>query len=191
MYQKHVDPTAFMAAHAAGLKDAELAAMFSISRATVKRRRKEFRLGSNCLSNNKGALGEQLVAEFMRREGLNVTETASKAPYDLLVNGLRVDVKVGLRRPSAHIAVPSYQFRLPPLRTSYQASKVYSKDYQRDTDYLALAVIENDQLQHLYTVPTRFWRPTITVTPGSRDCDYQEFRDDLQNFEITGAWVET
>lgn len=185
MYQKHVDPAAFASAHASGLKDRELAAHFAISLATVKRRRKDLGLGSNCLSNNRGMLGERLVAEYLRDQGMTVTETANKAPYDLLVNGLRVDVKVGLRRPQASIGLPSYQFRLPPLRSSFHASKLYAKHYQRDTDFILLAVLEGDQLKHLYALPVSYWKATITVTPGSWGCQYQEFLGNLESFKVT------
>lgn len=143
---------------------------------TVKRRREKHGLGSNCPNNNKGQLGEQLVAEYFRQQGLEVTLPAKTGgPYDLLVNGLRVDVKVGQARTTE--GGLSYQFRLPVTRSSYRASKTYGKNYAVDADLLALAVLKQDELVHLYLLPCDFWQPTNTVKPDSHDCDYRDFTD--------------
>lgn len=178
MYKKVIDEPAFIAAHALGYKDAELAALFSISLATVKRRRQRLGLGSNCPHNNRGKLAERLTEQHFSAAGLEVTPaTHHQAPFDLLVNGWRVDVKLGYCRSSRSGTAAAYEFRLEASRSSHFMTHKYSKDYQRDTDFLALVILNEQQsgVKCLYLLPASAWQPTVTVRPDSPFCPFQPY----------------
>lgn len=173
MYHKHIDEARFIAAHASGLRDRELAQLFGLSLATTKRRKHTLGLGSNCAHNNRGRLAEDLVAAHVRQQGLSVTPAGGhNPPYDLHVNGWRVEVKVGQQRPSGAV-----QFRLPAQRGSNSNQYRYVKDYQRDADFIALVVLSGARLEAVYVLPTTLWRETITLRPTSAFCPYRTFLD--------------
>ncbi|PTA67336.1 hypothetical protein [Deinococcus arcticus] len=178
MYKKTIDEPSFVAAHARGCKDAELAALFGISLATVKRRRQHLGLGSNCHHNNRGKLAEQLTAQLLSASGAEVTpSTHHRAPFDLLVNGWRVDVKLGYCRSGQSGTGATYEFRLEASRSSHFMTHKYGKDYQRDTDFLALVILNEQQtdLKYLYLLPASAWQPTVTVRPDSPFCPFQPY----------------
>ncbi|MFC6616576.1 hypothetical protein [Deinococcus radiophilus] len=184
MYTKTINEAEFCAAHARGLKDAELANQFGISLSTVKRRKRELGLGSNCAHNNRGLLAQRMVAEYLAGEGMSTEVPAShQAPADLLVNGYRVEVKLGYRRSAA------VQFRLPEQRNSFQGQYQYHKDYRKDTDYLALAVLNDaeDALEYLYLLPASELQPTITLHPEQPFCRYQQYLFNLVPLRVACA----
>lgn len=170
MYIRHIDIAQFRAAHAAGAKNTELAQQFGISPATVKRHKQKLGLGSNCPHNNRGKLGEQLVAEYLTEQGVEVVFAEPGAPADLHVGNFRVEVKVMTSRAGG-----SAQVKLPALRGSNHNGYWYPKDYQRDADILALAVLAGERLSHLYLLPSTRWKPTITVHPDSPFCPFSPY----------------
>ncbi|MDV6373674.1 hypothetical protein [Deinococcus arenicola] len=148
----------------------ELAQQFGISVATVKRHKKALGLGSNCERNNRGTLGERLVAEYLTQHGVEVVTTRHSAAVDLWADKLRVEVKVMTPRKGG-----AAQVRLPALRGSNYNQYQYGKDYERDADILALAVLSGEALSHLYLLPSAYWKPTITVHPDSSFCPFRPF----------------
>lgn len=189
MYQKQIDDVKFKFAHASGLKDSELADQFHISLATVKRHRSRLSLGSNCPNNNRGKLAEQLAAEYFIQVGHRVSLPKDhNAPFDLLVGGHRIDVKLGRKRESKR-GSRTYEYRLPCKRHSYQMAFEYHKDYQRDADFLALVVLTEDdsQLAHLYLLPTTHWKPTINLSPENPFCPFQLFRNVITPLSVPSA----
>lgn len=170
MYIRHIDTAQFRAAHTAGAKNGELARQFGISVATVKRHKQALGLGSNCERNNRGKLGERLVAEYLIQHGVEVIATKHGAAADLWVGNIRVEVKVMYSR-SEHAA----QVHMPALRGSNHNQYWYPKDYQRDADILALAVLSGEALGHLYLLPSAHWKPTTTVHPNSPFCPFRPY----------------
>lgn len=188
MYYKDVDPAELTAAHARGLKDHELAALFRVSLSTIKRRREALDLGSNCPGNNIGKLGEQLVARHLSDLGLSVTPTEGhNAPFDLWVNGWRVDVKVGRHRANPGSGRDAVEFHVPSRRSSNMHEYSYPKDYQRDTDFFALVVLSGQELIHLYLLPASRWKPTITVHPDCPFCEFLAYRGNVAPLRSKGA----
>jgi len=175
MNYRNIDLTDFAAAHAQGLRDRELAARFRVGLETVRRRRAQLGLGSNCPNNNKGRHAEALVTALLTAQGAEVQPQAYHAHHDLLVNGWRVDVKAG--RTRVHRKVTSLEFRLPERRNSNLNTASYPKDYQQDTDFFALVAFEGDRLTDAYVLPVSLWQPSITMQPGSEFCPYQPYRD--------------
>lgn len=188
MNQKNINPAELATAHARGHTDDELAALFRTSRSTIKRRRNALGLGSNCPRNNAGKLAERLVAQHFTDMGLNALPAeAHQAPFDLLVNGWRVDVKVSLDRMTLRSGLEAVQFRLPERRSSNMSQYIHHKDYQRDTDFFALAVLNGQELAHLYVLPVSRWQSTVTVHPDSPFCPFQSYRDNVGPLRSTGA----
>ncbi|GBF07532.1 hypothetical protein DAERI_150050 [Deinococcus aerius] len=188
MYYKHVEPAELIATHARGLKDHELAALFRVSLSTIKRRREALGLGSNCPRNNVGRLGEQLVARHLTDLGLSVTPTEGhNAPSDLLVNGWRVDVKVGHHRANPGTGRDAVEFHVPARRSSDMDKYSYPKNYQRDTDFFALAVLSGQEMVHLYVLPASRWKPTITIHPDCPFCEFLVYRDNVASLRSTDA----
>ena len=156
--------TAVQEVHALGLLDHQIAQHVGVSLNTVKRYRKLLGLVSNCPRNAAGKLAEQLTAAILRSQGLEVTVAPGHNPrFDLLVSGLRVDVKDGRARPKGAV-----QFDLRTKRPSNRRQYFYTKDYRRDTDFLALAVVVKGVLTHLYLLPSSLWKRSITVHPEVR-----------------------
>jgi len=116
-------------------------------------------------------LGEQLVAQAFTALGHSVEVMPYGSPFDLRVDGQRVDVKTS--------ASPKqdgrYAFRLKPVHASGGYS--YSKNYLQDTDFLVLACLQDDALLHVYVVPVARWKPDLTVRPGSPFDSLGEYRD--------------
>lgn len=173
----------FIAAHRLGLKDHELATHFRISVSTVKRYRQQLQLGSNCPHNTLGKQAEQQLTIQLRLQGFQVSgPPGHNAPFDLSVNGWRVEVKVGQQRPSG-----SVQFRLPTRRGSNRNAYWYEKSYTRDADFMALVVMTGAHPGPTYVVPTSAWRATITVQPNSPFCPYQAYRDHWSQLRLNPA----
>lgn len=190
MYKKTIDEPAFVEAHARGCKDAELAALFSVSLATVKRRKQQLRLGSNCPHNTRGKLAERLTERHLSASGWKVTpSTHHQAPFDLLVNGWRVDVKLGYARSERADEGPVYECRLEQSRSSHFMTRKYEKDYQRDSDFIALVILNEQEtdLKYIYMLPVAAWQSTVTVRPESPFCPFKPY---LSNMSVLTAREE-
>ncbi|MBI0445362.1 hypothetical protein [Deinococcus sp. DB0503] len=188
MNHKNIDPARLAAAHACGLKDSELAELFGASRSTIKRRRETLGLPGNCPRNTTGKLGEQLVAAYLTGQGFKVTPIGGhNPPSDLLVNGWRVDVKASRDVETLRSGLTSVQFRLPSLRSSNMSEYRHRKDYQRDTDFFALAALAGQEMTHLYLLPVSRWQGTITVHPDSPFCPFQPYRGNVAPLRSKGA----
>lgn len=166
---------AFTAAHMAGLKDHVLAQHFAVSVSTIKRWRKRLALPGNDFRNNQGKLGERLVAEEFTRQGFSVRHLPVGHPFDLLVGGRRVEVKT-----SATPHGSQYRFRLNEHRSSNHARYRYGKTYQRDSDFIVLAILEGTALKRLYVLPTALWKPSIVIRPDSPFCPYAAYQDAVE-----------
>lgn len=188
MNRKNINPTELAAAHARRHTDDELAELFGASRSTIKRRREALGLPGNCPRNNTGKLGEQLVTTYLTGQGFDVTPIGGhNPPSDLLVNGWRVDVKASRDVETLRSGLTSVQFRLPLLRSSNMSEYRHLKDYQRDTDFFALAALVGQELAHLYLLPVSRWQGTITVHPDSPFCPFQSYRGNVTPLRSKGA----
>ncbi|WP_152550682.1 hypothetical protein [Deinococcus sp. RL] len=166
--------TELAAAHARGHTDLELAELFGASLSTIKRRKEALHLGSNHVPNTTGVLGERLAAEHLAELGMAVHPMPPGSPYDLLVNGWRVDVKTSAtpRKGGGR----RYRYVLPEVRPSLYGQRRYAKDYEADADYLLLVVLRDGQLSTAYVVPVAERRASLTVHPESPFCPLAQFR---------------
>lgn len=143
-----------IALHAQGLLNGPLAAELGVSAATLKRLKKRLGLGPNCPRNQLGALGERLFAEAAWAQAYPALQAGGhKHPFDLLVGGVRVDVKTAVESGG------TWRFRLPAWRTS-QSGPATHKDYLRDCDLLALVGLTPSQ--QLAFIQFRFPAPGLT-----------------------------
>lgn len=167
-----IDPHAFMAAHAAGLKNQELARKFRVHVSTVKRLKRSLHLGNNDPRNATGRLGEQLVAQQLATQGFSVTVMPEGHPFDLMVTGQRLEVKTSTTATGG-----AYRFRLHERRSSNHAAYRYDKAHQRDADLLALVIMQDGTLHYLYLLPIALWQPNVTVRPASPFCPYAPYQN--------------
>lgn len=167
-----IDLPAFAAAHAAGLKNQELARQFRVHVSTVKRLKRRLHLGNNDPRNAIGRLGEQLVAQHLAAEGFAVTLMPEGHPFDLTVAGQRLEVKTSITSTGG-----AYRFRMHERRSSNHAAYRYDKTYPRDADLLALVITQDGLLHHLYLLPMALWQPSITLHPASPFCPYALYRN--------------
>ena len=127
-------------AHADGLLDNAIATRAGVSVATVKRYRKAMGLETNCLTTLRGREGERRVKDAALLLGMTVVwRKRDNAKHDLTINGQRVDVKAAMEEADG-----SWRFSLPRLRTSYYGRYVYTKDYERDCEAVALVCLRLD-----------------------------------------------
>jgi len=135
--QEHV----IRSGHARGLLDHEVAKAAGVSVATVKRYRRKLGLSANCARNRLGRAGEEYFASLARQAGLHVAwPQVRNAPFDVLVNGWRVDVKTA--RPDRRGWV---RLRLPGVRRSFRGRYAYGKAYARDSDVIACVVVPSSE----------------------------------------------
>ena len=132
--------TQIQLAHAAGLLDDAIAASAGVSLATVKRVRTRLGLKTNSVMAQRGRHGEEVVAQAARARGFKVEwRTHDTEKYDLLVSGLRVDVKTTMQQHDS-----SWRLRLPKLRNSFGARYQYPKDYAADCEVIVLCGLYPD-----------------------------------------------
>lgn len=125
--------------HTLGLKDAQLAQALGVSHASLKRYKRTLGLGSNCVHNNRGKLGEQAVESLLRAQGYSVAPAPSGHPYDLLVSGtVRVEVKTSM------VTEGEWRFKLPENRKSLYGKYRYRKHYREDSDLTVLVGLGKD-----------------------------------------------
>lgn len=166
-----IDPEALRLVHALGLTDRRMAEHFGVSLSTLKRHKRRQALGSTHRATQTGRLGERLSAEHLQALGMTVEPMPQGAPYDLLVNGWRVDVKTS--------SVPTngrYRYHLAEERPSFHGQYRYAKDYDADTDFLLLAVVKDMQLSAAYVVPVAERHTQLTVQPDSPFCPLTKYR---------------
>lgn len=151
-------------AHSQGLLDREIASRSGVSLSSVKRIRKDLALPTNCPINRRGRKGEQLVADAARRRGLTVEwRELDGEKFDLIIQGLRVDVKTAAPSPDGR-----WRFRLPDTRPSFYGQYSYGKDYAADTDLIILAALDTTETTaEFYVLPSRDLPTHIRVRPGS------------------------
>ncbi|WP_291424002.1 hypothetical protein [Deinococcus sp.] len=123
-------------AHANGHLDPEIARLAGVSLSTVKRQRAVHGLSTHGLLASRGKQGEELTAQAALQRGLYVVESTSSAPFDLLIQNLRVDVKTTMRLDSG-----VWRFQLPKLRPSFYNGYTYPKDYAADCDLIGLVAL--------------------------------------------------
>jgi hypothetical protein len=90
--------------------------------------------------------------------GYSVERQTTKAPFDLLVNGHRVDVKMGVW----------HSYQSSKWKTQRVCSGFFFAGVKRckDCDFLDLLCIENDAVLHRFVVPADSARvQTVTLTP--------------------------
>ncbi|GMA15947.1 hypothetical protein GCM10025871_22780 [Deinococcus metallilatus] len=122
------------------------------------------------------------MAEALRRTGLPAMVTPYGHPFDIQSGSLRLEVKTW-ESPQAG----RYRFRLNTKRSSNHARYRYTKGFQADSDFLLLAIEKEGELQHLYCIPTVFWKPNLWVQPDSLFCPYASFRDALHLLQMALA----
>ena len=164
-------------AHGKGLLDADIAQHAGVSLATVKRGRIQLGLATHYPNALRGRLGEQLVAQAAEQQGLEVQwRPFDNAPYDLGIQGRRVDVKATTLRPDG-----SLKFRCPLNRTSFFGQYEYPKNLAKDCDVVALTGLTSDQhLACLYLLPSELMPPDLTIRPGSK---FEQYLDNWALFD--------
>ncbi|MCP2013218.1 hypothetical protein L1280_000346 [Deinococcus sp. HSC-46F16] len=128
---------AILDAHGKGLTDSAIASRLRLSARTVANYRRAHSLPTNAPNLRTALYGEHLVVEQGRQMGLPTIHMAAQHrdhPYDVLVGGWRVEVKVvhDSRLPDV------FRFSLSPTRKGKYADPRQVKDYARDCDFLVL-----------------------------------------------------
>lgn len=159
-------------AHARGLTDAAIARHSGVSLSTVKRQRDTLGLSTAFDRALRGKKGERLLVHLAHARGLRTAwGPAHNGPYDLRIEGLRVDVKTSMRRPDG-----SWRFRLPQSRTSFHATYAYPKNYAADCDLVALVALYPDEREpDVYFIDSAATPPNVVLRPGGV---YDAFRND-------------
>lgn len=128
--------------HHQGLLNREIAQRLGVSEATVKRRKRDLGLKSNCPRNTRGSWGEQFVTEQARRRGLDAVwvgyrRVAGRAyPFDVQLGSTRIEVK------TATVSDGRWRFRLPKVRPSFHGEgNPTVKDYPQDCDVIACVAL--------------------------------------------------
>ncbi|ULH16653.1 hypothetical protein MF271_08800 [Deinococcus sp. KNUC1210] len=163
MALKDIQIQRLLEAHADGLPDHALAESAGISLASVKRYRRRLELPTTSVTARRGKLGERLFAEAARRQGLPLTwRDHETAPYDLRVNGLRVDVKASRQRPDG-----TWRYRLHTKRRSFHGEYTYPKDIAADCDVVAFVCLFPDEREPLiYLTPSAGLPSTVRLKVG-------------------------
>ncbi|MFD2610362.1 hypothetical protein ACFSR9_13085 [Deinococcus taklimakanensis] len=152
-------------AHAAGHLDLQIAQLAGVSLTTVKRYRRKFGLETNCVTNRRGKLGEQLVYDEATRRGLNVEwRDRHNGAFDLYVQGQRVDAKASMQMVGG-----AWRFRLSDRRPSFYGQYMYRKDYAADCDVVALVALYPDGREpDFYLLDSRTLPRDVRIQPGNR-----------------------
>ena len=163
------------AMYGSGLSIHKLSRVFAIHRRTVM-----FHLRQNgfVLPERLGKDVERAVARRLSESGAVVTTQPENAPYDLLVDGLRVDVKSASR--SRHRGGTRYIFQLQDVT---ERKKV--KAFDESVDYFYLAFLDAPN-RPVYALSTHQELPqsSLSVTDIER-CKYPlEFVCNLE-IEVT------
>ena len=117
---------------------------------------------------HRGQKWEKVEADFFRSLGLEVSSQTTRAPYDLLVAGKRVDVKMATHR--------SYPYRGHTIRGFFFAGLRYGTD----CDLFDLLCIEDEKIAHRFLIPSEAARvQTLTITESSISGSglYARYRD--------------
>jgi len=110
---------------------------------------KRLSLGQKGSETHRGQKWERSESVFFRALGMNVEEQSTKAPFDLLVNGKRVDVKSSILNKTGW-----YQFG--------------SIKYGKDCDFYDLLCVEDDKIKGRFIVPVAHANVgTISLMPKS------------------------
>ncbi|UBV43253.1 hypothetical protein LAJ19_03280 [Deinococcus taeanensis] len=120
-----------------GLTDGEIAFALAVSSKTVAKYRKALGLPVNAHNIQTALAGEQFVVEQCQTLGLDVTHMSAlhqNHPFDVLVNGWRVEVKTVHDTSAPGI----FKFFLSMTRKGRVASPTQVKNYELDCDFVAL-----------------------------------------------------
>ena len=150
-------------AHAAGQLDGAIAASAGVSLSTVKRVRTRLGLETHCVTAQRGRHGEGVVAQAARTLGIKVEwRTYNAEKHDLLVSGLRVDVKTAMQQLDG-----TWKFRLPLVRVSFGARYKYPKDYAADCEVVVLCCLYLDgRTPDLYMLSSIDLPRSLRITAG-------------------------
>ena len=160
----NVQITQIQLAHAAGLLDGAIAHSAGVSLSTVKRVRKNLGLETNSVTALRGRQGEKVAAQAARTRGLKVEwRTHDTAKHDLVVSGLRVDVKTAMQQPDG-----TWKYRLPKIRASFGHQYEYPKDYAADCEVIVLCCLYLDgRTPDLYMLSSTALPGTVRIIPGT------------------------
>lgn len=123
-----------------GLPDGQVARLAGVSLATVKRYRQRLGLPTRDVKARRGRFGERVVLERAQALGLAVEWRGhATAPYDLRIEGRRVDVKAASRGRNG-----GWRFRLGGVRSSFHSRYRYRKDYAADCEVVALVCLQGE-----------------------------------------------
>ena len=105
---------------------------------------------------HRGQSWEKIEADFFRSLGLEVEGQTTRAPFDLLVAGMRVDVKIATYR--------SYPYKGHTIRGFFFAGLRYGAD----CDLFDLLCIRDGKIAHRFLIPSDVARvQTLTITESS------------------------
>jgi hypothetical protein len=104
---------------------------------------------------------EEIIAAEIKKLGFEVKDMTTKHPYDLLVNdSVKVDVKVG--GAHKHFGTRAHTFRP-------------SKKYATCDLYICVAVDEEDEIEKVFIIPSKFAQLTTLNVCG--ESKYNRFID--------------
>jgi len=115
-----------------------------------------------------GQLAEEEAEAFLNGLGITTTKQTTKAPFDLLANGHRVDVKSARpgRYGNNHATDMGWIFRI--------GKKPHTCDF-----YLLLCYTKKGKIARRFLVPASVAPHTmLTITPHGR-CKYDKYQDEF------------
>ncbi|WP_221090137.1 hypothetical protein [Deinococcus aquaedulcis] len=166
-----VQQQALIDAYTLGHPDARVAALAGISLSTVKRYRSKLGLTTRNLKARRARFGEQFVATQACRLGLHVSwREEENGPFDLRVEGLRIDVKTAAVGKDG-----KWRFRLNRERSSFHNRYRYRKNYAVDCDVVALVCLQpSGEAPEVYFLASGQLPTDVRIKPGGRWEAYRE-----------------
>lgn len=103
---------------------------------------------------SKGIKYEGVVAEILENLGFDVEKTSTKAPYDLIVDGIvRIDVKVATKYLTDEYEVNSFGI---------------NKKYPSSDIYICVALDENSEIERIIVLPSVNVKRSSTISIGKK-----------------------
>lgn len=102
---------------------------------------------------------EELVAQWLEKQGKIVVRQRGDAPFDLLVDGKRIDVKSS----HAHINDKSRPNYLMYQFVIFHRQRKFAKDYQKELDLFYLVFL-NEEGRPIYALAPKFIKRKHAIT---------------------------
>lgn len=117
------------------------------------------------IKNSETSLGkrmEALVCEMLKSRGFNPVQMSVKFPYDIFVDGIKIDVK------ASHLYRGEignfYSFNL-------------EKKYATCDIYILITLTEDNEVKDVFVVPSKFVMQNNQISVGEVQSKYNRFKD--------------